>query len=646
MITQRAEAVGAIATRIGISDRVKEHFCDRACSCLFLLEKQFSRFQQAVHIRGRGVGKANNSRRNELLRDLFDVNGNLVYERGCVLVLFGVSPGRLDRVHKQARVQDRLRLVPKEKLSTHDLNYIDIPPEAKNTAVAWFDRLKQHDLVSLRVPVGHGLLGRPGNRRKTALTLTQFLEFVKANSYPNGRREGSGHAQYFFSAHFTSIGASRAESPTPGAKSLHEAFNDAQRTQDGSILGETTFKHWLETLAKGYALRPHATDYCDRCTELKLACTSAEATLRRFKSAATTAQSDLDHAAAVLTRARGLLESHQAEAAREREVYKGVEAAAREAWRTVPVSPAERSKLVAVVTIDFMQELLLPHFGFSPQPGKTYYLMKLNVHLWGAVFLHAIPGVEGVAPGRAEKDLSIFFATDERADGAKTSDHLITYLNKVLAILPAWCVRLHVYGDNAATIKSKFLVAWAANSLVSGRLVDLKMSFMIPGHTKFAPDRLFSSVSRVVYKRDLFTVADVVAGAGSVSSVAAEVGSDEMHDWRTAISEMYSSIPGIRELRYFHLYKDAGTIVMKVAKSAAPEAVQAASIKRFKRQGDPNPGEQLAPAIKKHRGLDPRKHADLRESYNAYVARESHPVWLATEHAPTAGAPETNVEDE
>ena len=208
----------------------------------------------------------------------------------------------------------------------------------------------------MRAPVGHGLLGRPGNRRKTALTVTQFLEFVKANSYPNGRREGSGHAQYFFAAHFTS-----AESPTPGAKSLHEAFKEAQRTQDGCILGETTFKHWLETLTKGYALRPHATDYCDRCTELKLACTSAEATLRRFLSAASTAQSDLESATAVLTRARaGLLESHQAEAAREREVYKRVEAAGREEWRTVPVSPAERAKMVAVVTIDFMQELLLP----------------------------------------------------------------------------------------------------------------------------------------------------------------------------------------------------------------------------------------------------------------------------------------------
>ena len=149
MVAERVDSVDAIAQRIDLSASARTHFCTRDCRCLFLLEEHFRRFCDAKHIRGRGAGKPNNTRRNELLRGLFDVNGNLSFERLCVLSLFGVSSGRPDRVHKQARVGTLLRLVPKDKLTNREYDYIQVPPEARNAAVAWFNRLQPQDLVEL-----------------------------------------------------------------------------------------------------------------------------------------------------------------------------------------------------------------------------------------------------------------------------------------------------------------------------------------------------------------------------------------------------------------------------------------------------------------------------------------------------------------
>lgn len=56
--------------------------------------------------------------------------------------------------------------------------------------------------------------------------------------------------------------------------------------------------------------------------------------------------------------------------------------------------------------------------------------------------------------------------------------------------------RVHIFLDNASnTNKNAYMIAWALEMVQHEKFDVIRISFMIPGHTKFAPD-LFSKVSK------------------------------------------------------------------------------------------------------------------------------------------------------
>lgn len=46
--------------------------------------------------------------------------------------------------------------------------------------------------------------------------------------------------------------------------------------------------------------------------------------------------------------------------------------------------------------------------------------------------------------------------------------------------------------------------------ILSGRFNDGLITYMVPGHTKFNPDSLFSQMTNRIYKRDLFDTSEVI----------------------------------------------------------------------------------------------------------------------------------------
>ena len=44
-----------------------------------------------------------------------------------------------------------------------------------------------------------------------------------------------------------------------------------------------------------------------------------------------------------------------------------------------------RSRFTLVISTDYQMSKLTPHWGYSPQPGSTYYLQKLSHNLLGIV---------------------------------------------------------------------------------------------------------------------------------------------------------------------------------------------------------------------------------------------------------------------
>ena len=73
---------------------------------------------------------------------------------------------------------------------------------------------------------------------------------------------------------------------------------------------------------------------------------------------------------------------------------------------------------------------------------------------------------------------------------------------------------------------------------------------MVPGHTKFAPDLLFSRIASAYHKSDVFNQADLELEAMSYATVCLDHGRI-VRTWREKVGEKYTNLPGIRELHDF-----------------------------------------------------------------------------------------------
>ena len=71
---------------------------------------------------------------------------------------------------------------------------------------------------------------------------------------------------------------------------------------------------------------------------------------------------------------------------------------------------------------------------------------------------------------------------------------------------------------------------------------------MIPGHTKFSPDLLFSRIAKSYYKLDVFNESDLQVISEQFSHVVIDHGGI-VRMWREKVGEKYTSLPGIRDLQ-------------------------------------------------------------------------------------------------
>ena len=56
------------------------------------------------------------------------------------------------------------------------------------------------------------------------------------------------------------------------------------------------------------------------------------------------------------------------------------------------------------------------------------------------------------------------------------------------------------------SLYSKYLFAWAMEMVSNGSISHVHISFMLAGHTKFAPDRLFATTGNAYKSADVFTI--------------------------------------------------------------------------------------------------------------------------------------------
>lgn len=131
------------------------------------------------------------------------------------------------------------------------------------------------------------------------------------------------------------------------------------------------------------------------------------------------------------------------------------------------------------------------------------------------------------------------------------------------------CTGQHLFfhADNAVgQNKNNTVLHYLAWRVLSGRNPVIKLSFMLPGHTKFAPDRFFGLIKKLYRHTPISTQADLeqvvknsTTGCQNVPQCTFKNGERCVvwYDWSAYLSSFFRPLPGI--LQYHHFRFDATT---------------------------------------------------------------------------------------
>lgn len=258
----------------------------------------------------------------------------------------------------------------------------------------------------------------------------------------------------------------------------------------------------------------------------------------------------------------------------------------------------------AFVSADYMMSKNLPFWGESPQPAKTYYQMKLVCDVFGIV-------------DHSKKASNHTYICDELAAGPKNTDHTISFLHHFIDTqIDSWVKNVTFCLDNAKICKCKYLLAWADHIVNQGRFKSIRFFYLVVGHTKFEPDRLFSSIARTFYTRDVFCI-EMLQAIALLYSSSHVFTSKQIFQWRSALEEKYIALTGINSLHDFIILKESSVVTLKVRSQCYKGIYEGATIRKSDFDSTVNCNsvsyEFNAPT------LTDQKWQQLSEQHNRYI---------------------------
>ena len=341
------------------------------------------------------------------------------------------------------------------------------------------------------------------------------------------------------------------------ARSLVGVFDQMQASEGRPCCGRTTAAKWLAKERPDTTISPLKLDYCNTCMELYTEIKRQQQIANRLRESGNAQQEDVAAHDTLAKSYRLLLAEHKEIAQASIDEYKEAREKSTQDYQRIAelqkngcANEEEEEELMqkkanlnVCVHADYQQAKLIPHWGYTPQPGTTYYKQKLSNDIFGVV-VHNEP-------------VRRLYTWHEGAAGAKTSDHTITCLDDCIGKLEAWVQHVTIVVDNAQINKNQYVVNWMQEVARSGRFKSLRLILMVPGHTKFSPDELFARLSHSYYRQDVFRLEDLRAIASRYGEATTLDGTSIML-WKDELSKAYSAIPDIKKQRDF-LVKQAAS---------------------------------------------------------------------------------------
>ena len=142
------------------------------------------------------------------------------------------------------------------------------------------------------------------------------------------------------------------------------------------------------------------------------------------------------------------------------------------------------------ISVDAMRIRYLPHIGYGPEAHSLYFMLKMKMYLMGVVD-------EGMERGHA-------YIWDQTG-GSTTTNHVLTSVWMYLLTYGRGERNLRITMDNCGVNKSYLFVSFAVALVVLEFFQRVELNWLVVGHTKFSPDRLFGIISQVFHDNDFFT---------------------------------------------------------------------------------------------------------------------------------------------
>lgn len=222
----------------------------------------------------------------------------------------------------------------------------------------------------------------------------------------------------------------------------------------------------------------------------------------------------------------------------------------------------------------------------SPQPAETFYLRKMSVTPMG-VF--------------DEVDQTGVVYLFSQRHGKTNSNHVASILEKHIESLKMKGRnrrKLRLQLDNCSVNKCYMLIRYAAYLLNTGLYDEIEICFMVAGHTKFSPDRMFSWLTGILRDIDVFEVDDIVAASESARRVHLSQQGKELSyriesldsftddgysefffDWNSYFDESFRRFGYLNDSHVFSLRWDSGEIALHVKEFCDSEPIPTSFIK-------------------------------------------------------------------
>lgn len=83
--------------------------------------------------------------------------------------------------------------------------------------------------------------------------------------------------------------------------------------------------------------------------------------------------------------------------------------------------------------------------------------------------------------------------------------------------------------------------------VASGRVKRIALSYIVPGHTKFQPDTMFSQIENLFYITYTFETRDLIQVIGACNVIPHELSLHDLLRWRQSLMGRYVEIPNVSE---------------------------------------------------------------------------------------------------